>query len=116
MGLRLFDYLVLGDGDAWTSLRDERRVRFHSLGEDMPIPGDDRRARVEPKYRNPDPPHQTWSGRGKMARWLREKLEADGHPSDFRGFQPQRGDSRQPARVLNESPCYSSRPSGAFSP
>ncbi len=77
MGLRLLDYLVLGEGDAWTSLREQRRVRFHSLGDDLPDPDKDRRARVVPKYRNPDRPHQTWSGRGRMANWLRAKLEAD---------------------------------------
>ncbi len=75
MALRLLDYLVLGDGDAWTSLRHQRRVRFHSLGDDLPLPGQDGRARVRPKYRNPDAPHQTWSGRGKMAKWLKEKLD-----------------------------------------
>ena len=77
VGLRLLDYLVLAGDDRWTSFRHQRRVRFHSLGEDLPIPGEDRRTTVKPKYRNPDPPHQTWSGRGKMAKWLREKLEAD---------------------------------------
>ncbi len=76
MGLRLLDYLLLGEGDVWTSLRQNRRVRFHSLGDDLPTPRDGR-ARVRPKYRNPDPPHQTWSGRGRMAKWLREKLDAD---------------------------------------
>ncbi len=27
-----------------------------------------------PKYRNPDNPNQTWSGRGRKPRWLEEKL------------------------------------------
>ena len=77
LSLRLLDYLVLGQGDVWTSLRHERRARFHSLGDDLPFPGRDGRAHVRPKYRNPEAPHQTWSGRGKMARWLRDKLEAN---------------------------------------
>ncbi len=77
MGVHLLDYLVLGRGDAWTSLREQRRVRFHSLGDDLPDRGRDGRARVEPKYRSPDSPHQTWSGRGRMANWLRAKLDAD---------------------------------------
>ncbi len=77
MALRLLDYLVLGDGDAWTSLRHQRRVRFHNLGDDLPLPGNDGRARVQPKYRNPDPPHQTWSGRGNMAKWLSDKINDD---------------------------------------
>ena len=29
---------------------------------------------VHPKFRNPNPPHQTWSGRGKQPVWLRELL------------------------------------------
>ncbi len=77
LGLRLLDFLVLGAGDAFTSLREEGRVRFHSLGGDPPGSARDGRARVEPKYRNPDPPHQTWSGRGRMAKWLADRLEAD---------------------------------------
>ena len=26
------------------------------------------------KYRNPDNPSETWSGRGRMANWLKEKI------------------------------------------
>ena len=83
MGLRLLDYLILREGDAWVSLRQTRRVRFHSLGDDLPDPGRDGRAKVVPKYRNPEPPHQTWSGRGRMAKWLKEKVEAGARLEDF---------------------------------
>jgi DNA-binding protein H-NS len=34
--------------------------------------------RVVPKYRNPNEPFQTWSGRGKKPRWLTAALET-GH-------------------------------------
>lgn len=27
-----------------------------------------------PKFRNPEPPHQTWAGRGMKPRWMRELL------------------------------------------
>lgn len=30
------------------------------------------------KYRNPDNPEETWSGRGRPARWLTEKLKRRG--------------------------------------
>lgn len=30
------------------------------------------------KYRNPDNPSETWSGRGRTANWLREKLNKRG--------------------------------------
>jgi DNA-binding protein H-NS len=34
--------------------------------------------RVLPKYRNPDEPSETWSGRGKQPRWLTKALKT-GH-------------------------------------
>ncbi len=33
---------------------------------------------VEVKYRNPDNPEETWSGRGRMANWLKEKIKKRG--------------------------------------
>jgi DNA-binding protein H-NS len=29
---------------------------------------------VHPKFRNAEPPHQTWSGRGRQPHWMRELL------------------------------------------
>ncbi len=40
--------------------------------------------KVYPKFRNPKPPHETWSGRGKQPRWLSEWLAA-GKPSKISG-------------------------------
>jgi DNA-binding protein H-NS len=37
--------------------------------------------RVFPKYRNPNEPSETWSGRGKQPRWLTAALK-DGHVID----------------------------------
>lgn len=37
--------------------------------------------RVYPKYRNPNEPSQTWSGRGKQPRWLTAALRT-GHSID----------------------------------
>ncbi|MCK7594020.1 H-NS family nucleoid-associated regulatory protein [Pseudomarimonas salicorniae] len=31
---------------------------------------------VAPKYRNPDDPAQTWTGRGKRPRWVQAQLDA----------------------------------------
>ncbi len=78
-GPRLLDYLVLGDG-RWLSLGDAGKIAFPTLGASLPPDG---RAEVKPKYRNPEQPRQTWSGRGKMARWLREKLAAGAELEDF---------------------------------
>ena len=32
--------------------------------------------KVYPKFRNPEPPHQTWFDRGHQPRWVRELLAA----------------------------------------
>ena len=41
-------------------------------------------AKVHPKFRNPKPPHQTWSGRGHQPRWVRELLAAGKSLDDLR--------------------------------
>ena len=35
------------------------------------------------KFRNPDDPRQTWTGRGKRPRWLNDKLNAGKDLQDF---------------------------------
>ncbi len=79
MGLSLIDYFVLGDGD-WTSLDAAGRLRFPPFGT---APRPDGRARVKPKYRNPERPSQTWSGRGRMALCLQAKVDAGVPLEDF---------------------------------
>ena len=32
--------------------------------------------KVHPKYRNPDEPNQTWTGRGRKAKWVEAALKA----------------------------------------
>jgi DNA-binding protein H-NS len=39
---------------------------------------------VVPKYRNPDDPAETWSGRGKRPRWLAALLKSGKQIDDFR--------------------------------
>ena len=39
--------------------------------------------RVYPKYRNPQVPSETWSGRGKTPRWLMAALKAGHKLEDF---------------------------------
>jgi DNA-binding protein H-NS len=43
--------------------------------------------KVHPKFRNPDPPHQTWSGRGKQPKWIGELL-AEGKTVDDLRISP----------------------------
>lgn len=40
-------------------------------------------SKVAPKYRNPDNPEQTWTGRGQKPVWLRELLEQGFSLDDF---------------------------------
>jgi DNA-binding protein H-NS len=40
--------------------------------------------KILPKYRNPKNAAETWTGRGKQPRWLREQLRSDKKLDDFR--------------------------------
>ncbi len=39
--------------------------------------------KVKPKYVNPQRPTETWSGRGRIAKWLKKKLEDGAELEDF---------------------------------
>ncbi len=39
--------------------------------------------KVAPKYRNPDNPRETWSGRGMQPRWLAEQVKRGKSAADF---------------------------------
>jgi len=41
------------------------------------------RAKVAPKYRNPDNPAETWTGRGRQPRWVQAALTGGRSLSDF---------------------------------
>jgi DNA-binding protein H-NS len=43
----------------------------------------DGRAKVAPKYRNPNNPEETWSGRGRAPGWMAAHLEAGGQKADL---------------------------------
>jgi len=58
----------------------DRRRRRSSSGED----GADRtKHEVAAKFRNPDNPSETWSGRGRKPKWVEEKLTAGSQLSDL---------------------------------
>ena len=40
-------------------------------------------AKVLPKFRNPEEPSQTWTGRGKQPRWLAAQLRSGRRIDDF---------------------------------
>ena len=39
---------------------------------------------VDPKYRNPEDPSETWAGRGKQPRWLVKQLRSGKRIEEFR--------------------------------
>lgn len=39
--------------------------------------------KVAPKYRNPDNPKETWTGRGKQPRWMAAMVKKGKKPEDF---------------------------------
>jgi DNA-binding protein H-NS len=42
-----------------------------------------KRSKVAPKYRNPNDPTQTWSGRGRQPNWLVAEIKKGKTPEDF---------------------------------
>ncbi|MDK8873411.1 H-NS histone family protein [Paracoccus sp. SSJ] len=54
-----------------------------SLGELAEITPAQKRATVAPKYRHPENPEITWSGRGRKPAWIVEGLEAGKSLEDF---------------------------------
>ena len=62
--------------------RDTLNLRLRRLGVD---PDNPKRSypKVAPKYRNPNNPRQTWSGRGKQPRWLRDEIRLGKQLADF---------------------------------
>ncbi len=45
--------------------------------------GQSDRAPVAPKYRHPENPSETWSGRGRKPKWVEAHLEAGGNMEDL---------------------------------
>jgi DNA-binding protein H-NS len=41
------------------------------------------RSEVKPKYRDKRDPTQTWSGRGRVPRWLKERIDAGEDKDDY---------------------------------
>ena len=58
--------------------------------------------RVLPKYRNPDQPSETWSGRGKQPRWLTTQLRSRKWIEDFLIAHPRSRNKRHAADDRND--------------
>jgi DNA repair protein RadC len=76
LGVVVWDHLVLGHPPAFQSVRQFLRRSSR------PIPVTKPARKAKPKYRHPET-GETWAGRGCMAKWLREELEAGARLEDF---------------------------------
>lgn len=47
---------------------------LNELSADVKLRGSAKKSKSPPKYRNPENPEQTWSGRGRKPRWVHEAL------------------------------------------
>jgi DNA-binding protein H-NS len=56
------------------------------------------RAKAEAKYHDPAAPLNTWSGRGRLPKWLQEKVDAGRDKEDFRIASAGDGDGDKKAK------------------
>jgi DNA-binding protein H-NS len=67
-----------------SQLRREKEMRQTESAELQMTPRERRKyPRVFPKYRNPEEPSETWSGRGKQPRWLAAALKSGRKIEEF---------------------------------
>ncbi len=62
----------------------DERLRHLQASGDQVTPSRRPYPPVQAKFRNPDQPSETWSGRGKRPRWLDAKLRSGEQIDDFR--------------------------------
>jgi len=73
-------------------LRREKESRQSEIVDARNPPRERRKyPRVFPKYRNPEQPSETWSGRGKQPRWLTAALKTGHKIEDFVIGKPDTG-------------------------
>ncbi len=77
LGLRVEDFLVLGDAPRYASIRKGRYILSSAAPPQPP------RRRRKPKYRHPDEPKLTWAGTGFIPVWLRDEIEAGASLGEF---------------------------------
>ena len=79
--------------DSKSELRNEFVAKAKSFGFDLAELLGSRRGRrnggakgstAEAKYRNKENPEKTWAGRGRMPKWLQERVDAGAKLDDFR--------------------------------
>jgi DNA-binding protein H-NS len=80
--IEVLDAKLESEKEKLQSQLDELGRRFGGSPKDLP----QRRPypKVEPKYRNPTNPSETWAGRGKTPRWVVELLATGASLDEFR--------------------------------
>ena len=80
--IEVLDRKLEGEKRRLQTRLDELGRRFGGSPNDLP----QRRPypKVEPKFRNPNDPSETWSGRGKPPRWVVELLAAGRNLDEIR--------------------------------
>jgi DNA-binding protein H-NS len=53
---------------------------------------EDRRSDIAPKYRNPENPSETWTGRGREPKWMQHQIAAGRSKDDFLISKPASGE------------------------
>jgi len=99
LGLRVEDFLVLGESPRYASIRNGRYI-LRSTAPVLPT-----RRRRKPKYRHPNEPDLTWAGTGFIPIWLREEIEAGASLGEFlvKGAQVTDAAARQERRILRRT-------------
>jgi DNA-binding protein H-NS len=81
-------------------LRREKEMRQSESADARSAPRERRKyPRVFPKYRNPDEPSETWSGRGKQPRWLTAALKTGHKIEEFVIGKPEASESSRRRRA-----------------
>jgi DNA-binding protein H-NS len=102
MAMKDFDFQSMSTNELWTlheeitsilstKIKAEKlklKRRLDGLGRrtfgNVDIPKIRSYPKVHPKFRNPEPPHETWTGRGRQPRWVTKMLEAGKSMDDLR--------------------------------
>ena len=83
----IHDEVIAKLGDAMLAEKARLEERLRRIGMAHEVTRFERKRRqyppVRPKYRNPKNPTETWSGRGRVPRWLKPQLRGGCKLADF---------------------------------
>ncbi|MBJ3763938.1 H-NS histone family protein [Maribius pontilimi] len=61
----------------------EKAARDHGFSLEEVLKGEKKGSKSPPKYRNPDDPRKTWTGRGRQPAWIKDALASGKSLEDF---------------------------------